>query len=113
MYEKLKALADKKELSKVDKAYILKACQELGVEFNPQAGCKNCYFDQIFVLKAIIQGGKQNEGCDYLLDPYHKVDVIHRGVRINAATLDNEKAEMLIKDGLARWFSIIPKDDNK
>lgn len=113
MYDKLKALAEKQELTKSDKSFIVKCCEELNLVFNPKAGCRNCYFDQIFTLTAILNANKQNEGCDYMLNPKFKIDMIHRGVRINADTLDNKKAEMLIKDGLQKWFSTLPNNDNK
>lgn len=111
MYDKLKALAEKKTLNAQDKAFIVEASKELDVEFNPTQNCKNCYFDQIFVLTAKIKAEemKPNKGCDYLLDPKLKIDVIHREVRVNAETLTNKIAEQLIKDGLERWFIVKPE----
>lgn len=111
MYETLKKLAEKKALNKEDKDFIIECCTKMGLTFNPKKGCKNCYFDQIFKITSQIRKEQTtpNKGCEYLLKPELKINVIHRGVHINADNLTNEKAEMLIKDGLLRWFAKYPE----
>lgn len=115
MKEKLKLLFEKKTLTKSDKEYIEEAAKQIGIPFTPKGKCINCYFDVLVKIRLKLKEEENtpNKGCDYLLDPVQKIDVIHKGVRINAATLTNEKAILLINDGLLRWFSKYPREKHE
>jgi len=126
MIEKLRELVNKKTLSLEDRSLIVSYCFELGIEFNPKSGCENCYFDQIFKVKKIIEQNtleameeKKNEvkeaiaKCNYVLNPELEIDWINPEVgRVNKYTLTDEMGANLVKQGLGYIFSKMPKNED-
>ena len=121
MEERLREIATyslcDKDMSAEDKAFIRETSSALGVKFNLNKcpTCKNKYSDQVHLLirkiremqtefpESTIKATK----CKYKLRPELKINVIHRGVyHINADTLTDELAEILINDGFSRWFEL-------
>lgn len=101
MYDKLKALAEKKTLTKKDKEYIVESSKELDIEFNPKAGCSNCHFDQIFKL---IEKLKPIESkLSYKLKPKVK-PFKYKGVLYSNETLTEKMISTMIEDGLGYWL---------
>lgn len=110
MYQKLKDIFEKKELTAEDKLFVVECGKRLDMPFVKRGNCKNCYSDHAFKMLSSIKGNKKPaKSVEYFLDPKLKIDVILKGVRINAETLDEKKAKMLIKAGFSRWFSKMPK----
>lgn len=95
-----------------DKLYILALAQSLGVE---KSGCKTCpnYFRDLALLIYTNMAKKKTQpkaGENWELK--EGVDVIFGDVRVNAATIDNAKAEWLDKHGFPRKFwEVIPNSN--
>ncbi len=117
MEKTLRELADKKTFDAFEKTYIRKASEKMSVPFNPKAKCPNCYKDQVMVLLAkiaevkIAETPKKSISKDQFILK-EGVDIIWRGIRVNAHTLTNEIARKMISDQLFKFFAFMP-DDNK
>lgn len=110
----LKRLAEQKEpLTERQRADIIAMSVQMGVEFNPLSGCPNCYRDQVHILwrKLAEQEVLQTSKRKYLLR--EGVDVVFKGVRINAATLTDKLAAELLSDGFSRHFFLRINGENR
>lgn len=114
MIEKLKELAEKKSFTKDDKDWIVEKSKELGLDFDPQKGCSNCYMDQVMKIYKhlsveIAPTVIEESEAEYILKPH--IDVVLHGVRYNNATLDEKKAKYLISLGFEKWFLKIKSEN--
>lgn len=108
LLERLKALADKpaSKWSKSDRDFVAEKYAEYGKTI--EGKCKECYRDAAVVLYTHYKAESEEipESAYVLRDG---LDVYFKGMRINAATITDERAEALIKDGFPiRFFKVIP-----
>lgn len=98
---KLKEIAAKQasKITNADKEFIGALAARYGVEMPTNTRCKSCYIDAaVLVYNAIIESTKkENKEAAFVLKK--NVDVYWRGIRINAATITDEKAKKWIEDG--------------
>ena len=88
---------------------ILKLSEKYDIQNPKNLDCPDCWKDQILLLKIKVKEELQKlEKKQYVLRG--GVDVIYKGQRINADTINDKLAEKLIKDGFAlKYFKEYPK----
>lgn len=100
-------------LTKEDKTVIENLATEHGVTIRSKR-CNSCYIDAAVEVFGILS--KQNAGeaetdknCQYVLK--QGVDILFNGIRVNEATITDEKAEALIGQGLStEFFTKLPTE---
>lgn len=104
--EKIKIIANKtvQEITQDDKQYLRDRADEMGIEFNPRPACKACYIDLAIQIYNKLKHAEQGEAELRKWRLKEGVDVIWRGIRINDATITDEKAEQYIKAGFPTIF---------
>lgn len=103
--DKLQEIATSKTyIDELTKREIITASNELNIPFTPRTSCNDCYRDQAVVLWRFLaeQDAMQDKTRKYVLRA--GIDVIWLGIRINAATLTDEKAAEYIKRGFPKHF---------
>ena len=106
----LKKLVDKKTVSQVEKAQLKIIAVELGVEVQ-NAGCKDCWKDAaVTCYNMLVAKNAAKSKKKYVLRG--NVDVIFNGERINASTITDEKAALLIAANFPKKFFVkLPTDE--
>lgn len=91
-------------LTREDKQYIAERAQEYGITIRKR--CGSCYIDAAVELfgKLSKEAEPEKVATDKKYVLKAGVDVLHNGVRINSATLTDELAERMIKNGLSLVF---------
>lgn len=98
-------------LTTSDKAFIEKQSAAYGLEFHPESTlCESCYADQavIILCTARKQDGEEDQSeRKYVLRD--GIDVVWKGVRINAELIDDKRAAELIARGFKKkFFAVCP-----
>lgn len=95
------------EISKDDRAYVRRLAEQHGIEIK-RKGCPSCYIDAAVLLFGKLSKEQETETkCQspkYVLRD--GVDVLFNGIRINAATINDELAERLISLGFDMSFFV-------
>lgn len=82
---------------------ILALSEKYNVPPPKNRSCPDCWKDQIILIKiAIKELLQKSEKRKYILRG--GVNVIYKGIHVNADTITDELAESLIKDGFALTF---------
>lgn len=107
---RLRAIAERGAQTQEDKQFIKETAAALGVEFTPRPRCKNCYADTALILwRKLAENEQQDDGREWVLRP--RVDILFSGVRVNEATLTDERAAHLVALGLPlSFFAKYPAD---
>lgn len=104
--KKLREIAAKSasQITTEDKEYIRDLAPRYGVEMpKGKPNCKSCYIDTaIIIYKNIMDSLPRESGRKYVLRD--GVDVIWKGIRINAASVTDELAEEWISNGFPRVY---------
>lgn len=98
------------DLTTDDKRFIKEQAAAVGLQFSPRSACKSCYVDAAIViynkLKQAQPAPETTNEKPRLWVLKDGVDVTWRGIRINAATITDEKAEQYIRSGFPRKFFV-------
>lgn len=90
-----------------EKAFIREQAEKHGVTLNVKKNCKSCYIDAAIEIYKAIKDAETEQTTD-TTDREWKlkkgVDVVWNGIRINAATITDEKAVKYIKAGFPRFY---------
>jgi hypothetical protein len=102
------------ELTKEHVNRIREIAGELGVSIPKKTRCKFCWMNiavecfgkiketESATVNETAQTDANKQGCKYVLKPY--VDLFFGSLRINAATITDELAEQIIKDGFDKRY---------
>lgn len=105
----LKAIAAKSasQLTDAEKAFITHTSISMGVDFSPRNHCGQCYSDQAVVLWKRYKETKatKTDTRKYILR--EGVDVMFRGIRVNAATLTDALGDQLVAQGFPKMLFAI------
>lgn len=110
----LKEIAEAAELTDKQRSFIVSQSETMGVKFNPyKTTCGDCYRDQAIILWRLIaeQEAQESTTRKYLLRA--GIDVIWRGVRVNATLTDKELAELLKAGFPQNYFIRINGEDGR
>lgn len=108
--ERLKEIAEGGVTTPKQKQFIRDKSAEMGVQFDERTSCVNCYRDQAMILWRIISEKEIPKSRKYVLKA--GVDVLWRGIRINA-TATEEELKNYLNDGFpAIFFAKIGTDED-
>lgn len=109
--EQYKQFAEAETLTEKDKQLITTAAQKAGIPFAPRnTRCKDCYRDMAIILYRVEceKEAKKDKTRKYLLRA--GVDVLWRGVRVNATCTDEQFAAYIAKGFPRDFFLRIDED---
>ena len=100
---RLRQIANNSDISAMDKRYIVQTSDKLDIPFRPRSGCSDCYREQAILLwrRLSEQEALKDQNRNYLLRA--GVDVVWRGIRINATCTDDQLAEY-VEHGFSKSF---------
>lgn len=98
-------------VGETEKAFIKALAEEWGVDIGVKKNCKSCYIDAAIMIYKKIKDSEEPQQDNGAIWKLKKgIDVIWNGIRINAATITDEKAVKYIKCGFPIFY--FEKNDN-
>lgn len=118
LIEQLRAICNAEKITAEQKQLVLSTCKDLGITV-AKTNCKSCIFDAaVQCYNALVKQEREKAGADAVAENdtgaqyvlRDGVDVLFGGLRINAATINDELAHAIVARGFSlRWFAKYPE----